>query len=95
MNRPHFSIGGRSGANFAEQLCSQLEPMWSCRGLINSGHPQATAIENLRRLMSSDLPLTADRIAELQDRVARGDFLTRDAAEATASRLLDDNFDLE
>ena len=31
---------------------------------------------------------------ELRDRVASGAYLTRDAAEATASRLLDENFDL-
>ena len=95
MNRPHFSIGGRSGADFAEQLRSQSESTWSCRGLISPGQPQANAIEKLRRLMSTDVPMSADRIAELRDRVSRGDFLTRESAEATASRLMDDNFDLE
>jgi hypothetical protein len=95
MNRPHFSISGRSGANFAEQLRSQSEATWSSRGLTSSSQPPATAIENLRLLMSRDVPISADRIAALRDRVSRGEFFTREAAEATASRLLDDNFDID
>lgn len=94
MHRPHFSIGGRIGANTSGQLPSQSEPMSSLQQLNSAGQSRATAIENLRRLMSRDVSLSEDQIAALRDRVARGDFLTREAAEATASRLLDNNFDL-
>ena len=62
-------------------------------GLPGSGQP--TEIESLRRLMNRDTGLSKERISELRDRIANGEFLTREAAEVTASRLVDDGFDLE
>lgn len=51
----------------------------------------------MRELMNCDTTITETRAAELRDRVARVDFLTREAAAATATalRLFDDKFDLE
>jgi len=85
MKRPHFPISGRSEAG---NMRNQGNPY-------EAELPELIAIEEMRLLMSHDIAMTEARIAELRDRVACGDFLTREAAEATASRLFDDNFDLE
>ena len=94
MKRPHFPIGGRSGTG---NMRSQGDPSdgFAAQEPYAAELPELTAIEKMRGLMSRDIALTEARVAELRDRVARGDFLTREAAEATASRLFDDNFDLE
>ena len=56
---------------------------------------QRTSLERLHPLLQQESPLSHRRISELRDRVAAGDFLTRQAAEATASRMLDESFDLD
>jgi len=66
----------------------------SLLGASTTGSISGTAIENLRRLMTTDTPISEDRISELRDRVASGAYLTRNAAEITASRMLDENIDL-
>ena len=94
MKRPHFPTSGRSGAG---NMRSQGDPSdgFAAQEPYETEIPELTAIEKMRALMSRDIAMTEARITELRDRVARGDFLTREAAEATASRLFDDNFDLE
>lgn len=87
MNRPHFSTGGCSWRPLAGRH--------SDRPSLSDAPPPRTEIEYLRRLLRQELPMTDARLAELRDRVAKGVFLTRQAAEATASRLIDDNFDLQ
>jgi len=94
MNRPHFPIGGRSTGSLGGHCGQQIADSGGYAGL-QSGHPKPTAIENLRRLMHQDSTLSDERISEYRERIARGDFMTRQAAEATASRLMDDGFDLE
>lgn len=93
MKRPHFPIGGRSVSGSGGRP-GQSSPGFAVQRGLGDGQPQPTAIENLRRLMDQDSGLTESRIAELRDRIARGEFLTRQAAESTASRLVDDGFDL-
>lgn len=95
MNRPHFQIGGRSAAGFSGPPAARHSMLPAQYGLSDSWSHQGTEIENLRRLMNYDQPLSDQRLAELRDRVAKGEFLTRAAAEATAGRLVDDGFDLE
>lgn len=94
MNRPHFSMSGQSGTmqpnSWKSHGNSPLEP--NRAGYQNVQH---TAIEDMRRLMSSEQSLSAENIRELRDRVASGYYLSRVAAEQTAERLLDENFDLE
>ena len=88
MNCPHFSMSGRAATgSFGGRT-------WTAGGLI-SPSPSRTEIENLRRLMNDEPVFTESMLAEFRDRVARGVYFTRSAAEATASRLLDDNIDLE
>lgn len=94
MKRPHFPIGGRPASGLGGRP-GQSPPGFAVQRGLSDARPQPTAIENLRRLMHQDLDLSESRIAELRDRVARGEFLTRQAAESTASRLVDDGFDLQ
>ncbi len=93
MNRPHFPIAGRSGMGDASMWNTGGERQ-SLLGAASSGSINGTALENLRRLMAADAPMSEARISELRDRVASGAYLTRNAAEVAASRMLDENFDL-
>ncbi len=95
MNRPHFPIGGRSEAGFTGQSGDPLEGLNAQQNSTAHGMSVSGAVEYMRQLVNRDREFTEARISELRDRVARGDFLTREAAEATASRLFDANFDLE
>jgi len=86
MNRPHFSIpgqhrSGRGNDHFGDGF--------------QAGGSSRTEIENFRQLMRTSGDLTADEVGVFRNRVALGLYLTRDAAEATASRLIDENFDLD
>ena len=89
MNRPHFQLSGGNAFPIRSSAGSALS---STGGSDDSG---ATSLERLRRLSRQQTGLSDDRIAELRDRIASGASLTRSAAELTASRLVDDNFDLE
>lgn len=95
MNRPHFPMSGRIGAGFPGGFGERQGSLSSSHGPGQSATPRRTEIENLRLLMQNALPLSDQRLSELRDRVARGEFTTRAAAEATAGRLLDDGFDLQ
>jgi len=94
MNRPHFPIAERTGLGDGSiwNATAHHQPLLSSA---SAGNISGTALENLRRLMATNVPLSADRVSELRDRVASGAYLTRNAAEITASRMLDDNFDLD
>ena len=94
MNRPHFPIAGRTGMG-ASAAWNATSADQSLLGSAAAESVNRTAIENLRRLMSTDTPMSADRISELRDRVASGAYLTRNTAEITAVRMLDENFDLD
>ena len=88
MNCPHFPMSGRTAAgSFSSRTGMPGQ-------LIGPGSSR-TEIENLRRLMNDGPVFTERMLAEFRDRVARGVYFTRSAAEATASRLLDDNIDLD
>ncbi len=95
MNRPHFALGGQSGNRFTSRQSDQPLGLASCGGLADSGQPRPTEIENLRKLMQHGQPMSEERLREYRDKVARGDYFTRAAAESTASRLLDDGIDLD
>ncbi len=93
MNRPHFPIAVQTGMG-AKFTWNATAADHSLAGLKAAGSNNGTAIENLRRLMATETAMSADRVAELRDRVASGAYLSRNAAELTASRMLDENFDL-
>lgn len=94
MNRPHFPVSGRSGAGDPGGFRQRPASLSSLSGSVHSEAPGRTEIENLRLLMQQAPPLSDRRLSELRDRVARGEFTTRAAAEVTAGRMLDEGFDL-
>ncbi|MCP4783306.1 MAG: hypothetical protein GY903_00285 [Fuerstiella sp.] len=49
----------------------------------------APSVEDLRRMMHNEPEVRQELLNEVRQKLARGDFLTRDAAEESARRLVD------
>ena len=92
MHRPHFRFRQNSrptaedGLRAFEQPASlsDLDDMFPARPL--DANP---SVEDLRRMMHNEPEVRQQLLNEIRQKLARGDFLTRSAAEESAGRLLD------
>jgi hypothetical protein len=92
MHRPHF----RFRQNYrptAEDGLSAFEQPTSLSDLdaivpARSSDP-APSVDDLRRMMHNEPEVRQQLLNEIRQKLARGDYLTRIAAEESAGRLLD------
>jgi len=92
MHRPHFRFrqnfhpGAQDALRAFEgsESLSDVEDNFPARPI-----DAVPSVEELRRMMQNDPEVRQEFLNEIRQKLARGDFLTRSAAEESAGRLLD------
>lgn len=95
MNQPHFLRAGhishspRHKRRFRGRLVIDSP-------LVEEGLPELIyglkipSLDQLKEMMERQPPMSDERMAEIRRKLIKGEYLTRQAAEMSADRLLDD-----
>ncbi len=92
MHRPHFKFRqnhrptAEDGLRAFEEpaALSDLDDMFPARPFHTT-----PSVEDLRRMMHNEPEVREELLNEIRRKLARGDYLTRNAAEQSAGRLVD------
>ena len=92
MHRPHFRIkGGHHPPAFNDWKSFEEISSLSTQNdaYVNRPSTALPSVEDLRRMMHNEPEVRQVLLNEIRQKLARGDFLTRKAANESAGRLLD------
>ena len=91
MHRPHFRIKGGHRSTAINDLKSFEEIVSSAQNDTRANRPSTAlpSVDDLRRMMHNEPEVRQVLLDEIRQKLVRGDFLTRQAANESAGRLLD------